>query len=99
MWGACIWGPPTKENPPQAPPPPPTPPPKGAFSQQFHASHQTFFRYLFLTVTIASSGLTSFHGVTGGVYKAWERIHCRMAGQRLLVIPISRTRVAIYNPN
>ena len=28
-----------------------------------------------LTVSTATSGRTDFHGVTGGVYKARERIH------------------------
>jgi hypothetical protein len=28
-----------------------------------------------LTVSAATSGTTDFHGVTGGVYKARERIH------------------------
>ena len=28
-----------------------------------------------LAVNTASSGRTNSHGVTGGVYKAWERIH------------------------
>jgi hypothetical protein len=28
-----------------------------------------------LTVSAATSGTTNFHGVTGGVYKARERIH------------------------
>ena len=28
-----------------------------------------------LAVSTASSGRTNSHGVTGGVYKAWERIH------------------------
>ena len=28
-----------------------------------------------LTVSVAPSGETNSHGVTGGVYKAWERIH------------------------
>ena len=41
----------------------------------------------------------SFHGVTGGVYKARERIHRCMADQRLLAIPTSCRRVAAYNPN
>jgi hypothetical protein len=29
----------------------------------------------FLAVSAATSGTTTFHGVTGGVYKARERIH------------------------
>ena len=45
------------------------------------------------------SGMTSSHGVTGGVYKARERIHRRMADRRLLAIPTSCKRVAAYNPN
>ena len=45
------------------------------------------------------SGMTSSHGVTGGVYKARERIHRCMADQRLLAIPTSCRRVAAYNPN
>ena len=44
-------------------------------------------------------GITSFHNVTGGVYKARERIHRRMADRRLLAIPASYRRVAVYNPN
>ena len=28
-----------------------------------------------LTVNSATSGTINFHDVTGGVYKAWERIH------------------------
>ena len=45
------------------------------------------------------SGITSFHGVTGGVYKARERIHRCIADQRLLAIPTLYRRVAAYNPN
>ena len=44
-------------------------------------------------------GITSSHGVTGGVYKARERIHRCMADQRLLAIPTSCRRVAAYNLN
>jgi hypothetical protein len=50
-------------------------------------------------VRVMTSGITSFHGVTGGVYKARERIHRCMADQRLLAIPPSCRRVAAYNPN
>ena len=46
-----------------------------------------------------TSGTSSFHGVTGGVYKARERIHRSMADLRLLAIPTSRSRVADYDPN
>ena len=28
-----------------------------------------------LAVSLQASGVTDSHGVTGGVYKAWERIH------------------------
>ena len=50
-------------------------------------------------VKVTVSGMTSSHGVTGGVYKARERIHRCMADQRLLAIPTSCRRVAAYNPN
>ena len=46
-----------------------------------------------------SSGTPSFHGLTGGVYKARERIHRIMADIRLLAIPASRSRVADSDPN
>ena len=41
----------------------------------------------------------SFHGLTGGVYKARERIHRAMADARLLANPASRSRVADSDPN
>ncbi|KAL3024956.1 hypothetical protein AAZX31_04G152500 [Glycine max] len=41
----------------------------------------------------------SSHSVTGGVYKARERIHRRMADRRLLAIPTSCMRVAAYSSN
>ena len=44
-------------------------------------------------------GTPSFHGLTGGVYKARERIHRIMADMRLLAIPTSRSRVADSDPN
>ena len=50
-------------------------------------------------VRLATSGATHSHGVTGGVYKARERIHRDMADSRLLAIPTSCSRVADYNPN
>ena len=50
-------------------------------------------------VRVTTSGITSSHGVTGGVYKARERIHRCMADQRLLAIPTSCRRVTAYNPN
>ncbi len=45
------------------------------------------------------SGPSGFHGVTGGVYKARERIHRGVADPRLLAIPASCGRVADHNPN
>src|SRR6185312_3369687 len=47
-----------------------------------------------LAVSPPASGPPSFHGVTGGVYKARERIHRGMADPRLLAIPASCSRVA-----
>ena len=52
-----------------------------------------------LTVTSPTSGVTNSRGVTGGVYKARERIHRSMADLRLLAIPASWSRVADSNPN
>ena len=52
-----------------------------------------------LAVSPPASGPPSFHGVTGGVYKARERIHRAMADARLLAIPASRSRVADSDPN
>ena len=67
--------------------------------------HRTF-RYGYLVTTLAQLlvlprqllsvtdfGTPSFHGLTGGVYKARERIHRIMADMRLLS-PASRSRVA-----
>jgi hypothetical protein len=51
------------------------------------------------SVGATTSGMTSSHSVTGGVYKARERIHRRMADRRLLAIPPSCRRVAACNPN
>ena len=39
------------------------------------------------------------HGLTGGVYKARERIHRAVADARLLANPASRGRVADPDPN
>ena len=52
-----------------------------------------------LAVSPPTSGPPSFHGVTGGVYKARERIHRGVADPRLLAIPTSWSRVADSNPN
>ena len=46
-----------------------------------------------------TSGTANFRGLTGGVYKARERIHRAMADARLLAIPASWSRVADSNPN
>ena len=50
-------------------------------------------------VKVTTSKLIDFPNVTGGVYKARERIHRCMADQRLLAIPTSWRRVAASNPN
>ena len=52
-----------------------------------------------LAVRLTASGATHSHGVTGGVYKARERIHRSIADLRLLAIPTSRSRVADYDPD
>ncbi len=44
-------------------------------------------------------GTPGFHGLTGGVYKARERIHRVIADTRLLANPASRGRVAGPDPN
>ena len=44
-------------------------------------------------------GTPDFHGLTGGVYKARERIHRAMADARLLANPASWSRVADSSPN
>ena len=41
-----------------------------------------------------TSGARGFHGLTGGVYKARERIHRAMADARLLANPTSWSRVS-----
>ncbi len=50
-------------------------------------------------VKLPASGATDSHGVTGGVYKARERIHRSNADLRLLAIPTSWSRVADSNPD
>ena len=52
-----------------------------------------------LTVRIPASGVTSSHDVTGGVYKARERIQRTIADARLLATPTSRRRVAACDLN
>ena len=58
----------------------------------------TFGTY-FLAVSTMTSGTNGFHDVTGGVYKAWERIHGAVADAPLLAIPASCRRVADDNLN
>ena len=53
----------------------------------------------FLAVQPPSLGVISFHDVTGGVYKARERIQRAMADARLLATPPSSSRVADCYPN
>jgi hypothetical protein len=50
-------------------------------------------------VSPPASGIANFRGVTGGVYKARERIHRDVADSRLLATPPSWRRVSASNPN
>ena len=52
-----------------------------------------------LAVGTMTSGTAGFHDVTGGVYKAWERIHGAVADAPLLAIPASCRPVADDNLN
>ena len=52
-----------------------------------------------LAVRLPASGVTSSHDVTGGVYKARERIQRAIADARLLATPASCRRVAACNLN
>ena len=52
-----------------------------------------------LAVGPLASGVADFRGVTGGVYKARERIHPGNADPGLLATPASRSRVADCDPN
>src|SRR6476659_9590212 len=52
-----------------------------------------------LAVTPPASGADNSGDVTGGVYKARERIQRSFADLRLLAIPASRRRVAACDPN
>ena len=54
---------------------------------------------VFLSVKLPASGTIHSHDVTGGVYKARERIHRDNADSRLLAIPTSRSRVADSDPD
>jgi hypothetical protein len=51
------------------------------------------------SLRLSTSGTPNSHGLTGGVYKARERIHRSMADLRLLANPASRSRVADSDPN
>ena len=59
----------------------------------------TFDRSLPQGVRPRASGVANFRDVTGGVYKARERIHRSVADLRLLATPTSWSRVADSNPN
>ena len=50
-------------------------------------------------VSPPASGVARFRGVTGGVYKARERIHPGVADPGLLATPPSWRRVSASNPN
>ena len=52
-----------------------------------------------LAVKIPTSGVANSHDVTGGVYKARERIQRSIADLRLLATPSSCRRVAACNLN
>ena len=52
-----------------------------------------------LAVSACTSGTNDSHDVTGGVYKARERIQGTVADVPLLAIPASRSRVADYDLN
>ena len=51
------------------------------------------------SLRLRTLGTPNFHGLTGGVYKARERIHRIIADMRLLANPTSWGRVADPNPN
>src|SRR5215207_4745648 len=67
---------------------------------RLHPNHQPYLRRLPpLRVSPPASGIADFRGVTGGVYKARERIHRDVADSRLLATPPSWRRIAASNPN
>ena len=51
------------------------------------------------SLRLRTLGTPNSHGLTGGVYKARERIHRIIADIRLLANPTSWRRVADSNPN
>jgi len=59
----------------------------------------TTFDGVLLAVGQPASGVTSSHDVTGGVYKARERIQRTIADARLLATPASRRRVSACDLN
>lgn len=68
----------------------PAPPSGRATLLRLHPSHRPYLRHLPpLRVGSVTSGKTNFHDVTGGVYKARERIHDVVADTSLLAIPTS----------
>src|SRR5690348_18515315 len=67
---------------------------------RLHPNHRPHLRRLPpLRVRPPASGVADFRGVTGGVYKARERIHRGIADPRLLATPPSWRRVSASNPN
>ena len=67
---------------------------------RLHPSHRAHLRRLPPSrVGPAPSGAVGSHDVTGGVYKARERIQGAVADAPLLAIPASCSRVAGCNPN
>ena len=67
---------------------------------RLHPSHRPYLRRLPPSrVGPAPSGMVGSHDVTGGVYKARERIQGAVADAPLLAIPASCSRVAGCNPN
>jgi len=67
---------------------------------RLHPNHRPCLRHLPpKRVSPVTSGMTNFRDVTGGVYKARERIHRGIADPRLLAIPASRRRIAACDPN
>ncbi len=71
---------------------------------RLHPSYHTYLgrlppQTLLFGVGSATSGTRGFRDVTGGVYKARERIHGAVADAPLLAIPTSWSRIADSNPN
>ena len=64
------------------------------YHPDIHDSPCLLYTSLGRTLRFRTSGTPGFHGLTGGVYKARERIHRAMADARLLANPASRSRVA-----